>query len=300
MSSDLKKDPLVDSFLSALRLEKGLSENTIKAYSNDCQDFNKWLFSNKKYRAVAATEADIENYLKHLRIIDLSNSSINRKLSSLKNFFNYLSKTKLLKSNPVMNISGPKNSKVLPKSLSIIDVNSLIEAPDCSNFIGLRDRAMIELMYATGVRISELINLEYSNIDLNRSLIKVMGKGGKERMIPFGDDALTWLINYIEFRRKNNLSLNSRDFFISQQGKKITRQAFWHRIKIYLKVSGLSMDVSPHTLRHAFATHLLNNGADLRSVQMLLGHSDLSTTQIYTHIAKQRLSDMVKQHHPRG
>lgn len=300
MSSDLKKDPLVDSFLSALRLEKGLSENTIKAYSNDCQDFNKWLFSNKKYRAVAATEADIENYLKHLRIIDLSNSSINRKLSSLKHFFNYLSKTKLLKSNPVMNISGPKNSKVLPKSLSIIDVNSLIEAPDCSNFIGLRDRAMIELMYATGVRISELINLEYSNIDLNRSLIKVMGKGGKERMIPFGDDALTWLINYIEFRRKNNLSLNSRDFFISQQGKKITRQAFWHRIKIYLKASGLSMDVSPHTLRHAFATHLLNNGADLRSVQMLLGHSDLSTTQIYTHIAKQRLSDMVKQHHPRG
>ena len=300
MSSDLKKDPLVDSFLSALRLEKGLSENTIKAYSNDCQDFNKWLFSNKRYRAVAATEADIENYLKHLRIIDLSNSSINRKLSSLKHFFNYLSKTKLLKSNPVMNISGPKNSKVLPKSLSIIDVNSLIEAPDCSNFIGLRDRAMIELMYATGVRISELINLEYSNIDLNRSLIKVMGKGGKERMIPFGDDALTWLINYIEFRRKNNLSLNSRDFFISQQGKKITRQAFWHRIKIYLKVSGLSMDVSPHTLRHAFATHLLNNGADLRSVQMLLGHRDLSTTQIYTHIAKQRLSDMVKQHHPRG
>jgi integrase/recombinase XerD len=300
MSSDLKKDPLVDSFLSALRLEKGLSENTIKAYSNDCQDFNKWLFSNKKYRAVAATEADIENYLKHLRVIDLSNSSINRKLSSLKHFFNYLSKTKLLKSNPVMNISGPKNSKVLPKSLSIIDVNSLIEAPDCSNFIGLRDRAMIELMYATGVRISELINLEYSNIDLNRSLIKVMGKGGKERMIPFGDDALTWLINYIEFRRKNNLSLNSRDFFISQQGKKITRQAFWHRIKIYLKASGLSMDVSPHTLRHAFATHLLNNGADLRSVQMLLGHSDLSTTQIYTHIAKQRLSDMVKQHHPRG
>jgi integrase/recombinase XerD len=300
MSSDLKKDPLVDSFLSALRLEKGLSENTIKAYSNDCQDFNKWLSSNKKYRAVAATEADIENYLKHLRVIDLSNSSINRKLSSLKHFFNHLSKTKLLKSNPVMNISGPKNSKVLPKSLSIIDVNSLIEAPDCSNFIGLRDRAMIELMYATGVRISELINLEYSNIDLNRSLIKVMGKGGKERMIPFGDDALTWLINYIEFRRKNNLSLNSRDFFISQQGKKITRQAFWHRIKIYLKVSGLSMDVSPHTLRHAFATHLLNNGADLRSVQMLLGHSDLSTTQIYTHIAKQRLSDMVKQHHPRG
>ena len=300
MSSDLKKDPLLDSFLSTLLLEKGLSENTIKAYSNDCQAFNKWLFIKKRYAATDSSESDIENYLKYLKSINLSNSSINRKLSSLKHFFNYLSKTKLLKSNPVLNISGPKKSKALPKSLSIIDVNSLIEAPDCTNFIGLRDRAMIELMYATGVRISELINLEYSNIDLNRSLIKVMGKGGKERIIPFGDDALSWLTNYIEFRRKNNLSLNSRDFFISQQGRKITRQAFWHRIKIYLKALGLSMDISPHSLRHAFATHLLNNGADLRSVQMLLGHSDLSTTQIYTHIAKQRLSDMVKQHHPRG
>jgi len=300
MSSDLKKDPLLDSFLSTLLLEKGLSENTIKAYSNDCQAFNKWLFIKKRYAATDSSESDIENYLKYLKSINLSSSSINRKLSSLKHFFNYLSKTKLLKSNPVLNISGPKKSKALPKSLSIIDVNSLIEAPDCTNFIGLRDRAMIELMYATGVRISELINLEYSNIDLNRSLIKVMGKGGKERIVPFGDDALSWLTNYIEFRRKNNLSLNSRDFFISQQGRKITRQAFWHRIKIYLKALGLSMDISPHTLRHAFATHLLNNGADLRSVQMLLGHSDLSTTQIYTHIAKQRLSDMVKQHHPRG
>ncbi len=300
MSADLKKDPLLDSFLSTLLLEKGLSENTIKAYSNDCQAFNKWLFIKKRYAATDSSESDIENYLKYLKSINLSSSSINRKLSSLKHFFNYLNKTKLLKSNPVLNISGPKKSKALPKSLSIIDVNSLIEAPDCTNFIGLRDRAMIELMYATGVRISELINLEYSNIDLNRSLIKVMGKGGKERIIPFGDDALSWLTNYIEFRRKNNLSLNSRDFFISQQGRKITRQAFWHRIKIYLKALGLSMDISPHTLRHAFATHLLNNGADLRSVQMLLGHSDLSTTQIYTHIAKQRLSDMVKQHHPRG
>ena len=300
MSSDLKKNPLVDSFLSTLRLEKGLSENTIKAYSNDCKAFNQWLFLKKGYKAVSAIEEDIENYLKHLNSINLSNASINRKLSSIKHFFNYLSKAKLLKSNPVINISGLKSSKALPKSLSIIDVNSLINAPDCSNFIGLRDRTMIELMYATGVRISELINLEYGNIDLNRSLIKVMGKGGKERMIPFGDDALSWLITYIEFRRKNNLSLNSRDFFISQQGKKISRQAFWHRIKIYLSVAGLSSDISPHTLRHAFATHLLNNGADLRSVQMLLGHSDLSTTQIYTHIAKQRLSDMVKQHHPRG
>ena len=300
MSPDLKKDPLLDSFLSSLRLEKGLSENTIKAYLNDCQAFIKWLFLNKGCKVINATEEDIEAYLKYFQSISLSNTSINRKLSSLKHFFNHLSKKKLLSFNPIINISGLKSAKALPKSLSIIDVKSLIDAPDCSNFIGLRDRTMIELMYATGVRISELINLKYTNLDLNRSLVKVMGKGGKERMIPFGDDALSWLIKYIEFRRKNNLSLNSRDFFISQQGKKITRQAFWHRIKIYLNATNLPMDVSPHTLRHAFATHLLNNGADLRSVQMLLGHSDLSTTQIYTHIAKQRLSDMVKQHHPRG
>jgi len=300
MSPDLKKDPLLDSFLSSLRLEKGLSENTIKAYSNDCQAFIKWLFLNKGCKVIDATEEDIEAYLKYFQSISLSNTSINRKLSSLKHFFNHLSKKKLLSFNPIINISGLKSAKALPKSLSIIDVKSLIDAPDCSNFIGLRDRTMIELMYATGVRISELINLKYTNLDLNRSLVKVMGKGGKERMIPFGDDALSWLNKYIEFRRKNNLSLNSRDFFISQQGKKITRQAFWHRIKIYLDATNLPMDVSPHTLRHAFATHLLNNGADLRSVQMLLGHSDLSTTQIYTHIAKQRLSDMVKQHHPRG
>ncbi|MDB3857146.1 tyrosine-type recombinase/integrase, partial [Gammaproteobacteria bacterium] len=184
--------------------------------------------------------------------------------------------------------------------MSQLDVESLIQAPDCTNFIGLRDRAMLELLYATGVRISELINLQYTNIDLNRSFIKVMGKGSKERLIPFGENALSSLFDYINYRRENNLSLNSRDFFISQQGKKITRQAFWHRIKSYLQQTGLPIDISPHTLRHAFATHLLNNGADLRSVQMLLGHSDLSTTQIYTHIAKQRLSEMVKKHHPRG
>ena len=208
MSSDLKKDPLVDSFLSSLRLEKGLSENTIKAYTNDCQAFIKWLFLNKRYEAVNATEEDVENYLKHFQSINLSNTTINRKISSLKHFFNHLSKKKLLKSNPIINISGLKSAKALPKSLSIIDVKSLIDAPDCSTFIGLRDRTMIELMYATGVRISELINLKYTNLDLNRSLIKVMGKGGKERMIPFGDDALSWLMDYIEFRRKNNLSLN--------------------------------------------------------------------------------------------
>ena len=300
MISDLEKNQLIDSFLSNLRLEKGLSENTIKAYSNDCHNLNLWLLQRKVSKLIETSEEDMRLYIKHLQTLNLASTTINRKLSSLKHFFNYLCKKRILKLNPVINFLGLKNSKTLPKSLSIIDVNSLINAPDCSTFIGLRDRTMLELMYATGVRISELLNLQYSDIDLDRSLIKVTGKGGKERIIPFGDNSLSCLRDYIEYRRKNNLSLKSRDFFISQQGKKMTRQAFWHRVKQYLVIAGLSMDVSPHTLRHAFATHLLNNGADLRSVQMLLGHSDLSTTQIYTHIAKQRLSDMVKEHHPRG
>ena len=300
MSSDSEKDQLIDSFLSNLRLEKGLSQNTIKAYSADCHFFSNWLLVKRASVIQKTDEIDIKLYLKSLHGLNLSHTTINRKLSSLKHFFIFLNKKRYVQHNPVINFSGLKNIKPLPKSLSITDVNVLLNAPDSSNFIGLRDKAMLELMYATGVRISELINLQYTNIDLTRSLIKVMGKGGKERMIPFGDNASSWLIEYIEYRRKNNLSLKSRDFFVSQQGKKMTRQAFWHRVKQYLAISGLSDDVSPHTLRHAFATHLLNNGADLRSVQMLLGHSDLSTTQIYTHIAKQRLSDMVKEHHPRG
>ena len=295
-----KRNQYLDSFLANIRLEKGLSSNTIKAYEIDCSAFINWVEKEFDLDILNIKESHIRKYITYFHNRNLSNSTINRKLSALKHFFLFLNKKKFISSNPIASFSGPKNLKTLPKSISVIDVNTLIKAPDCSTFIGLRDRAMLELLYATGVRISELINLQYSNIDLNRSLIKVMGKGNKERMIPFGDNALFWLREYIKFRRKNNLSLNSRDFFISQQRKKITRQAFWHRIKLYLNKTGLSQEVSPHTLRHAFATHLLNNGADLRSVQMLLGHSDLSTTQIYTHIAKQRLGEMIKKHHPRG
>ena len=286
--------------MANLRLEKGLSSNTINAYANDCVSFVNWALIQGHTDILSLQEEQIEHYVKSFQAQDLASSSINRKISSLKHFYLFLHKKKLVKRNPIANFSGPKNIRPLPKSISQLDVESLINAPDCKNFVGLRDRAMLELLYATGVRISELINLQYTDIDLNRSLIKVMSKGNKERMIPFGENALSSLFDYINYRRENNLSLSSRDFFISQQGKKITRQAFWHRIKSYLQQTGLPIDISPHTLRHAFATHLLNNGADLRSVQMLLGHSDLSTTQIYTHIAKQRLSEMVKKHHPRG
>ena len=300
MLSGHKRNQYIDSFLANLRLEKGLSSNTINAYANDCVSFVNWALIQGHSDIFNLQEEHIEHYVKSFQAQNLASSSINRKISSLKHFYLFLHKKKLVKRNPIANFSGPKNIRPLPKSISQLDVESLINAPDCKNFVGLRDRAMLELLYATGVRISELINLQYTDIDLNRSLIKVMGKGNKERMIPFGENALSSLFDYINYRRENNLSLSSRDFFISQQGKKITRQAFWHRIKSYLQQTGLPIDISPHTLRHAFATHLLNNGADLRSVQMLLGHSDLSTTQIYTHIAKQRLSEMVKKHHPRG
>ena len=300
MSSGHKRNQYINSFLANLRLEKGLSSNTINAYANDCVSFVNWALIQGHTDILSLQEEQIEHYVKSFQAQDLASSSINRKISSLKHFYLFLHKKKLVKRNPIANFSGPKNIRPLPKSISQLDVESLINAPDCKNFVGLRDRAMLELLYATGVRISELINLQYTDIDLNRSLIKVMGKGNKERMIPFGENALSSLFDYINYRRENHLSLSSRDFFISQQGKKITRQAFWHRIKSYLQQTGLPIDISPHTLRHAFATHLLNNGADLRSVQMLLGHSDLSTTQIYTHIAKQRLSEMVKKHHPRG
>ena len=300
MSSGFRGNQYIDSFLANLRLEKGLSTNTINAYANDCSSFLHWANNEDNIDILSIQEEEIERYVKNFQAQNLASSTINRKISSLKHFYLFLHKKKLVHSNPIVSFSGPKNVRHLPKSMSELDVASLIQAPDCKNFIGLRDRAMLELLYATGVRISELINLQYTNIDLNRSLVKVMGKGNKERLIPFGENALSCLIDYINFRRAHNLSLNSRDFFISQQGKKITRQAFWHRIKQYLMQIGLPLDISPHTLRHAFATHLLNNGADLRSVQMLLGHSDLSTTQIYTHIAKQRLGEMVKKHHPRG
>ena len=244
MSSGYKRNQYIDSFLANLRLEKGLSTNTINAYANDCGSFVNWALIQGHSDIFNLKEEHIEHYVKSFQAQNLASSSINRKISSLKHFYLFLHKKKLVQSNPMANFSGPKNIRPLPKSISQLDVESLIHAPDCKNFVGLRDRAMLELLYATGVRISELINLQYTNIDLNRSLIKVMGKGNKERMIPFGENALSSLFDYINYRRENNLSLSSRDFFISQQGKKITRQAFWHRIKSYLQQTGLPIDLS--------------------------------------------------------
>ena len=299
MTMDAKESHLIDSFLRFLQLEKGLSKNTVSSYQTDISGFNQWR-SDQAIKISEVNLSDAENFIVSLRKKELAPASISRKISSLKSLFIYLKKQQHIKTNPFQDLVLPKIPKSLPKSMSMAEVNSLLDAPDTSTFIGLRDKTMLELMYATGLRVSELVNLKYSSFDFERSVIKVMGKGSKERIIPFGDSALSWLKQYIDFRRQNNLSMNSKYFFISQKLSQVTRQSFWQRVEHYQKIASIPYKISPHTLRHAFATHLLNNGADLRSVQMLLGHSDLSTTQIYTHIAKQRLSEMIKKHHPRG
>ena len=296
---DAKESHLIDSFLRFLQLEKGLSKNTVSSYQTDISGFNQWR-SDQAIKISEVNLSDAENFIVSLRKKELAPASISRKISSLKSLFVYLKKQQYIKTNPFQDLVLPKIPKSLPKSMSMAEVNALLDAPDTSTFIGLRDKTMLELMYATGLRVSELVNLKYSSFDFERSVIKVLGKGSKERIIPFGDSALSWLKQYIDFRSQNNLSMNSKYFFISQKLSQVTRQSFWQRVEHYQKIASIPYKISPHTLRHAFATHLLNNGADLRSVQMLLGHSDLSTTQIYTHIAKQRLSEMIKKHHPRG
>ena len=295
MIKDNKKDHLLRSFLDSLYIEKGLSKNTVSSYKNDISSFSSWCDKEHLDR-LKITDLNLNNYISTLFSIGLKSSSINRKISSIKHFYLFLLKKKVIKNSPADEITTPKQEKYLPTSMSEDEVESLLGSPKSSIKIERRDKAMIEILYATGMRISELVNLKLTDIDFNRSVLKVFGKGSKERLVPYGEKAAEALRIYLEDRKK----LDSKDVFLSNRGTRITRGAFWQRIKIYIKRENLKSSISPHTLRHAFATHLLNRGADLRSVQILLGHSDLSTTQIYTHIAKQRLSDVLKKHHPRG
>ena len=277
-------------------IEKGLSKHTVNAYETDIKGFINWINKNNKESLLNIKESCVNQYISYLFSLKLKSSSVNRKISSLKSFYLFLLKKKLIRYSPFSEVISPKQEKYLPASMSESEVEKLLNSPDASKDIEQRDKAMIEMLYATGMRISELVNLKITDIDMNRSVIKVMGKGSKERLIPFGESASEALFNYLKIRKDSS----SKEVFISNRGRKITRVAFWQRIKVYLLRENLKISISPHTLRHAFATHLLNRGADLRSVQLLLGHSDLSTTQIYTHIAKQRLGDVLKKHHPRG
>jgi len=295
MNIEFKKDPLIRSFLDSLFIEKGLSKNTIKSYESDLKEFFAWCHNIHKKLPSKLTSSSINIYLSYLFNKNIKSSSVNRKLSTLKAFYIFLYKQKLILKIPTEDIETPKIQKKLPSTLSENEVEKLLKAPKDKNIIELRDKAMLEMLYATGMRISELVNLKEVNVDKNRQVVKVLGKGSKERLIPFGDEALDSLQKYLHKRNSRNIYI-----FLNNRDNKLSRVGFWQRVKIYLKRVHLKSDITPHTLRHAFATHLLNRGADLRSVQLLLGHSDLSTTQIYTHIAKQRLSEMHKKHHPRG
>ena len=295
MQTSNREDSNLRSFLNYLLVDKGLSNNTAKAYEADISSFFQWL-DNEDLKYKNLQEDHINQYISFLFQRKMRSSSVNRKISSIKSFYIFLVKRNFVKNSPLNDLVTPKQEKYLPESMSEAEVDKLLNSPDVANKIENRDKAMIEMLYATGMRISELVNLKITDVDMKRCVVKVFGKGSKERLVPFGETALDSLKSYLNDREQSS----SKEIFLSNRGKKMTRVAFWQRVKVYLIRENLKNSISPHTLRHAFATHLLNRGADLRSVQLLLGHSDLSTTQIYTHIAKQRLSDVLKKHHPRG
>ncbi|WP_026377510.1 site-specific tyrosine recombinase XerD [Aestuariibacter salexigens] len=291
----------IESFIDAMWVEKGLSDNTLSAYRTDLIKFACHLQAHTAHGQIALCHADdIHHYLGSRYDAGLSERSTSRFLSSLRAFCGYMMREKHRDDDPSRLVSNPKLSKPLPKSLSEQEVDALLDAPDCDEPMQLRDRAMLEVLYATGLRVSELVGLRLGQLSMQQGVVRVTGKGNKDRLVPLGEEALEWLQLWLSKGRSLFLKSESDILFPSKRGVKMTRQTFWHRIKYYATVAGINVELSPHTLRHAFATHLLNHGADLRAVQMLLGHSDLSTTQIYTHVATERLQKLVEQHHPRG
>ena len=292
---------ILDAFIDNIWIEKGLSQNTLDSYRSDLEQFSKWLKKNN-LSYLKTSKKEILSYLSFLFQKGLGSKTVARKLSSLKSFFRYLVFKSIIPNDPSSEVETPKLLKSIPKSISEKEVEALLAAPDEKTDIGLRDKTMIETLYSCGLRISELTNLELLNLNLRQGVIRVIGKGQKERLVPMGDQLIGLLELYISSSRKNLLDKRHSDFlFLSTRGQRMTRQSFWHRIKHYCLASGFEPDkISPHVLRHAFATHLLNNGADLRVVQLLLGHSDLNTTQIYTEVARQRLKRLHTEHHPRG
>ncbi|MDC6380987.1 site-specific tyrosine recombinase XerD [Pseudomonas graminis] len=292
--------PMIDRFLDALWLEKGLSDNTRDAYRSDLALFNGWL-QEKGVDLMSVSRGAILDHLGWRVDNGYKPRSTARLLSGVRGFYRYLLREKLIAVDPTLQVDMPQLGKPLPKSLSEADVEALLAAPDLSDAIGQRDRAMLEVLYACGLRVTELISLTLEQVNLRQGVLRIMGKGSKERLVPMGEEAIVWVERYMRDARHELLNGRPSDvLFPSQRGGQMTRQTFWHRIKHQAKVAGIGKSLSPHTLRHAFATHLLNHGADLRVVQMLLGHSDLSTTQIYTHVARARLQEMHAKHHPRG
>jgi integrase/recombinase XerD len=285
-------------FLTYLAVEKGLAPNTLASYE---RDLNKYFYAMREKDPDAITSSDVTAFLSLLAGSGIAAPSIARSLAAVRGFHKFLQIDSLAKSDPTVNLETPKGWKRLPKTLSMFEVDALLAQPDRSTLLGLRDKAMLELLYATGIRVSELVGLRVGDLNLERGFLVVMGKGSRERAVPLGDAAAGAVRSYLERARPLLLKNGASDFlFISARRRGITRQMFWERIKLHARTSGITSSISPHTLRHCFATHLLDNGADLRAVQAMLGHSDISTTQIYTHVSRERLRQIHEKHHPRG
>jgi integrase/recombinase XerD len=291
---------IIDQFIDHLWLEDGLSKNTLNSYRFDLSIFVSWLAETKKVELLDVSELEIQEFLA-FKFPTSKSRSISRLLATLRRFFRFLLRENKIKEDPTLKIQTPKIPKSLPKSLSEDEVEGLLEAPDIKTDVGIRDRSMLELLYACGLRVSELVGIQLTEVILSDGVIRVTGKGSKTRLVPMGEEAVDWIKKYLTESRQNILNKQTSKFlFVTNRGGEMTRQAFWYLIKKYALMANIDKPMSPHILRHAFATHLINHGADLRVVQMLLGHSDISTTQIYTHVARERLKKLHQEHHPRG
>ena len=300
-SSKSDRDPAIDQFIDSLWAQKGLASLTLSAYQQDLTQFSRWLAPRKRSLS-AVQQTDIQQFLGERFERGSSARSNARLLSTLKQFYRHLVRLGERQDNPTALVSAPRIHRSLPQAMNERDVEKLLQAPDLESDFGMRDRCMLELMYSSGLRVSELVGLQLNQVNTRLGLVRLVGKGSKERVVPVGEEALHWLQRYLQQARpalQVTGAINDA-LFLSSRGTGITRQAFWQNIKKHLLTAGVKTVFSPHSLRHAFATHLLNHGADLRTVQMLLGHSSLSTTQIYTHIAQTRLQSIHAQHHPRG
>ncbi len=292
-------DPVIERFINSLWLEEGLSQNTLSAYKRDLSQFSLWL-SGRGAKLLTCSEALVQNYFA-VRFVGSKATSANRRLTVFRRFFRWALREALMLEDPTLKLLAARTPLRVPKAITEAHVEALLNAPNTDTPLGLRDKAMLELLYASGLRVSELVSVKTFELGLRENVITVMGKGQKERMVPFGEEAGIWLEKYLKMARPDLLQdQQTQDLFVTRRGSGMTRVMFWNLIKRYAQIASISASISPHTLRHAFATHLLNHGADLRAVQMLLGHADISTTTIYTHVAKERLKSLHAAHHPRG
>ncbi|MBK1692519.1 site-specific tyrosine recombinase XerD [Ectothiorhodospira mobilis] len=296
-----RETPLIDRFLDALWMEQGLSDHTLAAYRADLKGLDRWL-EGQGVTLEAADRSRLLAYLAHRMEQGARPRTMARLLSTLRRFYGHLAQQGMIPEDPTARIDAPRLGRPLPDALTEVEVEALLRAPDPEDDLGLRDRAMLEVLYATGLRVSELVGLRLGQTNLRHGVVRTLGKGGKERLVPLGEEAVDWLQAYLDTARPALLRGRgqSEAVFVTRRGEAMTRQAFWYAIRRHAAAAGIRKHLSPHTLRHAFATHLLNHGADLRVVQMLLGHASLSTTQIYTHVARERLKSLHAEHHPRG